>query len=164
MPELTQNPLRLGGRCWFAVSLSEGNDLYSVGGQQCCRHSGKGFQATGRAARFEKTEINALCLGNGQYHGCPTDKLSGQVVAVTIHNLGSTRQDGVTIAVDQIGRRAWSRQTAKLFGADRYPVIGGQLLQAGRTPLALSIVSRTQSGETGADQTFFLFLRHGYRR
>jgi hypothetical protein len=28
----------------------------------------------------------------------------------------------------------------------------------------LSIVSCAQSGETGADQTFFLLLRHSYRR
>jgi len=164
MAEPKQNPLGQGERFVRGVPLSEGNDLYPVGGQQRCRHSGKGVQPTGRAARLEKTEINALCPGDGQYHGCPSDKLSGQVVAVTVYNLGSARQDGVTIAVDQIGRRAWSRQAAKLFGADRYPMIGGQLLQAGRAPFALSIVSRAQSGETGADQTFFLILGHGYRR
>ena len=104
-----------------------------------------------------------LRLGNRQHHGSPSDKLSGQIIAVTIHNPGRARQDGVAVAVDQMGRRAWGGQAAKLFGADRYPVIGGQLLQAGRVPFVLSIVSCAQSGKTGADQTFFLLLRHGYR-
>ncbi len=146
------------------VPESEGNDLYPVGEQQRCGHSRQGFQATGRAARFEKTAINVLRLGDRQHHGSSPDELSGQIVAITIHNLGRTRQDGVSVSIDQMGRRAWGGQAAKLFGADRYPVKGGKLVQAGQVPFALSIVSRTQSGETGADQTFFWLLRHGDRR
>ncbi len=108
----------------------ERNDPDSVGEQQCGSHPKKGFQATGRAARFEKTAINVLRLGDSEHHESPTDKLSGQIVAITIHNPGSARQDGVAVAVDHMGRRAWRGQAAKLFGADWYPVIGGQSLQA----------------------------------
>ena len=114
-----------------------------MGEQQCGSYPKKGFQATGRAARFEKTAINVLRQGDRQHHGSPSDKLSGQIVAVTIYNTGSARQDGVTVAVDQMGRRARRGQAAKLFGADRYPVIGGQSLPAGRVPFAYSVVSRT---------------------
>ena len=140
---------------------SEGNDLYPVGEQQGCRHSRNGLQATGRTAGFKKTEINVLSPCDGQHHEGPSDKLRGQVVAVSIDNPGHRRENGMAIAIDQSGRRAWGRQAPQLFGADRYPVIGAQLLQAGRTPFALSIVSSTQSGETGADQTFF--WGHGSR-
>lgn len=84
-----------------------------------------------------------LRLGDRQHHGSPADKLSGEIVAVTIYNPSRARQDGVAVAVAQVGRRAWGGQAAKLFGADRYPVIGGQLVQAGQVPFALSIVSRT---------------------
>ncbi len=122
---------------------SERNDLDPVGEQQCGSHPKEGFLATGRAARFEKTAINVLRLGDRQHHGSPSDKLSGQIVAITIHNPGSALQDGVAVAVDQMGRRAWRGQAAKLFGADRYPVIGGQSLQAWRVSFALSVVSST---------------------
>lgn len=115
----------------------------SVGEQQCCGHTDKGFQATGRASRFEKTAINVLRLSDSQHHGSPSDKLSGKIVAVTIQNPGRACQDGVAVSIDQMGRRAWSGQAAKLFGADRYPVIGGQLLEAERVTFALSIVSST---------------------
>lgn len=145
-------------------SWSEGNDLDPVGEQQCRRHSGRGRKATGGAVCLEQTELNVLGLGNGQHHGRPPDKLGGDVVSVTIHNPGRPRQDPMAIAIDQIGRWTWGRQATQLFGADGDPEIVEELLQAGRTRFALSIVSRTQSGETGADQTFFSFLGHGIQR
>ena len=84
----------------YVVPESERNDLDPVGEQQCGSHPKKRFLATGRAARFEKTAINVLRLGDCQHHGSPSDKLSGQIVAVTIYNPGCARQDGVAVTVD----------------------------------------------------------------
>lgn len=137
-------PTAEGGRLGCPALLPfapERDDLDAVGPEKRGGYAGQGRQAAGWAAGLEKTEIDLLGPGNGQDHGGPATKRLGQVVAVPVDNPGRVGQYAVSVAVFQAGCRARGGQTAQLFGADRDPVASGQLLQAGRVCLALSIVA-----------------------
>lgn len=79
-------------------------------------------------------------LGNGQDHGGPANKGSSAISAMLVDDLSGAGKHIITIAIDQIGRGTGSGQATQLLGADRYPVISGQELQAISMGFALPVV------------------------
>lgn len=121
--------------------------------KQGSAHSGNRRAAAGRAVRFEQGHLQPLHAGNGKYHAGSTDKGCAEIATMNVQYPGMAIQHGVAIPADKRGWRSGRGETAELFRAyGDIPVLIEQ--RAARFVLfAFSVVTGTQTKQTGADQT-----------